>query len=117
MPRRPMASANAAYRPACSPRPWTTANVIPAPDRGHERYAILVPSSAAITPSAATAPAAKMAEAPQDLERLLPGFEQGGGIGSDSIQRVSPPGAGRALRVQPERWWIEEDALAFDLLD
>ena len=65
----------------------------------------------------AAASLAKMAEAPQQLQRCLLGFEQGRRVGADPVQGVSPFRARRTLRMEPKRRRIEEDALAFHLFD
>src|SRR4029077_6100854 len=113
-----MPVANRSYRPACSPMPCTTAKVICASACGHARYARVVPSAEANEPWAVSALSrAKVAETSQDLQRLLLRFEQGRRVRADPAKRVCPLGTRWALRVQTEGRRIEEDALAFDLLD
>src|SRR5690348_838247 len=68
--------------------------------------------------SVATAPSgAKVAEASQDLERLLLRLEEGGRVGADAAERVGPLGARRAHRVEAKCRRVEEDALALHLFD
>src|ERR1700680_4668058 len=110
--------AKRSYRPECSPRPCTTANVISAPGFGQARNTILVPSADSTAPSVASAfSAAKMPEAPKDLERFVLSLEQRRGVGPDAAQRVCPFGARGAPRMKPKCGWVEEDALALNLLD
>src|SRR5579859_2110460 len=108
-PLRAIPAAKSLYRPACSPSPWATAKVIFAPGCGHARKAIRVPSREPTVPAAVAVSATEMAKAAQDLQRLLLRFEQGRRIGADSVQRVGPFGARRALRVQPEGRRVEQD--------
>src|SRR5438045_4268564 len=113
-----MPRANRADLPLCSPSPCTTANVRVAAESGHARKASRVPSAELKKPCVASAPSGgKVPETSQDLERFLFRLEQRRRIGSNSAKRVGPLGAGRTHRVQPERGRVEEDALAFDLLD
>src|SRR5256885_17215777 len=76
-----------------------------------------VPSREATKALTVLVSAAKVAEAAQDLERLLLGLHQRRRVGPDPIQRVRPLGPRRALRVKAERGRIEEDAFAGHLLD
>src|SRR5205085_6735115 len=76
-----------------------------------------MPSTELTSPSVAIASVAKMAESPQDLERLLLGFHQGRRVCANAVQRVCPYRAGRALGMEPEGGRVKEDALALDLLD
>ena len=70
------------------------------------------------TPSAVrVVSAAKMTEAAQHLERFLFRLHEGWRIRPDSAECITPLRAGRTLGVKAEGRWIEEDALAFDLLD
>src|SRR5450759_2084833 len=111
-------AANRGKRRAWSPRPCTTAKVMAAPDCGQARYASFVPSADSIEVAPVTTPSGtKVPEAPKNLERLLLCLEQRRGIGADAAKRVGPFGAGRALRMKSKCRWIEEDALALDLLD
>src|SRR6185312_3821162 len=99
-PRFAMPSANSAYRPEWSPRPWTTAKVMVAPAVGQARYASRVPSVETTVPSAVSAlSVAKVSKAPQDLERLLFGLQQSRRIGADAVEGVRPLGPRRSLRV------------------
>src|SRR5258706_8889240 len=59
----------------------------------------------------------KVAQTSEDLQRFLFSLHQGGGVRADAAERVGPFGAGGALRVEAERRWVEEDALALDLFD
>src|SRR5215472_3009875 len=65
---------------------------------------------------APAASGAKVAEPPEDLERLLLRLEERGRVGADATQRVGPLRAGRAHRVEAECRRIEKDAFALDLL-
>src|SRR5450759_550451 len=118
MPCFAMPLAKRSYRPACSPRPCTTAKVIAAPTCGHARSAILPPSADSTNPSAATAlSGAKVPEASEDLERFLLGLQQRWRVRSDAAEGIRPLGARRALRVKAEGRRVEEDAFPLHLLD
>src|ERR1051326_1587104 len=117
MPRAAMACAKAAYRPLCSPSPWATANVWRACGCSHARYARRVPSAERTCPSVAAVSVAKVAEAPQHLECLLLRLEQRRRVCADAVERVSPFGAWRALRMEAVGRRVEEDPFALDLLE
>src|SRR5438445_8343909 len=104
-----MPSAKRSYRRECSPRPCTTANVTSAPALGHARYESLVPSAESIVPSRARVPSAgKVAEASEDLERLLFGVQQRRSGGPDAEVGVGPLPARGPVAVKAEGWSIEE---------
>src|SRR5581483_8005873 len=95
-----------------------TANVSSGSPTGQARKARRVPSADVTNPSVSvSASGAKVAEPSKDLEGFLLGFEQRRSVCADAAQGVSPLGARRPLRMQAERWRVEEDALAFHLLD
>src|SRR3981081_2067705 len=58
-----------------------------------------------------------MPEPSKDLECLLLRLHQCRRVGANAAEGVGPFRAWRALRVESERWGIEEDSLALNLLD